>query len=629
LTFGVVKRLSNVGMRLPHRIGAFEGLPWNLHAVALAMLVVVVFALAVLQYRWIDQVSEAQEARATSRMRENLRLVTDAFDAEITRAVLAFTVPPAARETMHDRLDQAWVTWNHEAPWPRIVSGLWYLKGDNNGWHPRSWGAEGTLDPRSILPDDDLVPSGRRGDVVHLEVHGRALFADGRPCFLWPLPVFSAPPESPRLDRVLICYDFRYLTDTFLPRLLEKYSTAEDRNHYLFHLGPRGTVVSGTVFTADQFHYRPDCLMPVAGGEPSLSVGGFRRTSDAVPSRGLQFSTRPEVSDNASLTSILHADGACQARPPVDSGLMQISVRRPPDAFSDLFTGFRRRNVVVSGVVMMSLLAGLIALVVSTERARRLARLQTVVAAGFSHELRSPLASLLVAADHLKNGHVENAQQARRYGEIIDAQSRRLQHVVDQVLALTRFNQANGVSQDHAVSVSETIHAGCDGLAAQARQAGIEIERQIASDMPLVYVDPDVLLRCLTNLIENSIKYAASGGWIRVSAHGALHAGRPTLEVTVEDRGPGIEDDETMAVFEPFFRGSSARRSRQPGSGLGLSIVKSAVDAYGGWMILERAVPHGCRFRLFVPTADDLAAVDSAGSKEPLDAIRSHTPDRR
>lgn len=72
----------------------------------------------------------------------------------------------------------------------------------------------------------------------------------------------------------------------------------------------------------------------------------------------------------------------------------------------------------------------------------------------------------------------------------------------------------------------------------------------------------------------------------------------------VEDHGAGIPDEEFEAVFEPFYRGSSARRSRQPGSGLGLAIVKSAAEAYGGCIKLERAVPQGCRFRLFFPVAN-------------------------
>jgi signal transduction histidine kinase len=569
---------------------------------SLAALAAVVFALGALQYRWIDQVSAAQEARAESHVRETLSRVTDAFDVEITRAVLLFTMPLMPGESTWNKLDEAWAIWNHDAPWPAIMSGLWYLESDAHGWHPHSWGAAGTLDQHSILQGNDLVPGGTPGDVVHLEVRGRTLFLEGRPCMLLPLPSPSLPPDSQRMDRVLVCYDLRYLRDTFLPQLLEKHSTVEDRTEFLFQLEPHGPADAGAMMTVDQLHFRGDCLLPTFGFGPSLSVGGLERDAGS-PTGGRQMSTRHGGGGDAWSSSLLRAEGACQGAPRADSGLLQIAVRRPPRTPRDLFTGFRQRNLFASAVVMLALLAALIALVVSVERARRLAHLQTVIAAGISHELRSPLASLNVAADHLKHGHVENAEGARRYGEIIEAQSRRLSHIVDQALALATLRPSNGTSKTRVVSVVEIIRSACDALAPQTAQAGIEVERCVPSDALLAYADSDALLGCLTNLLENAIKYAASGGWIQVSAQRASHLGRPTIVVTIEDRGPGIEDDEVRAVFEPFFRGSSARHSRQPGSGLGLSIVKSAVEAQGGSITLERAVPHGCRFRLFLPMA--------------------------
>src|SRR5262249_61349443 len=94
------------------------------------------------------------------------------------------------------------------------------------------------------------------------------------------------------------------------------------------------------------------------------------------------------------------------------------------------------------------------------------------------------------------------------------------------------------------------------------------------------------------------------GRWIRVSTRRARHGGRPVVEVAVEDRGPGIHDEERQTVFEPFYRGASARRSRQPGSGLGLTIVRRAVEAYGGLDSPRRTVPPGCTFRMGFPTTD-------------------------
>ena len=156
------------------------------------------------------------------------------------------------------------------------------------------------------------------------------------------------------------------------------------------------------------------------------------------------------------------------------------------------------------------------------------------------------------------------------------------------------------------MSVAEILNAAVNALAPRLSEAGIEVEKRMAPNVPRMLADPELVLRCLTNLVENSIKYAGSGGSILLSARANRQSGRSVVEVSVEDRGPGIPDDEANAVFEAFYRGSSARQTRETGSGLGLAIVKSAVEAQGGSIKLERAVPQGCKFRLFFP-ADDHA----------------------
>jgi signal transduction histidine kinase len=190
----------------------------------------------------------------------------------------------------------------------------------------------------------------------------------------------------------------------------------------------------------------------------------------------------------------------------------------------------------------------------------------------------------------------------------------RLRRVVDQALALSTPAQSNRSPRFRRVSVPEILCAAVNGLAPLLSETKIEVERRIAPDMPEILGDPELVLRCLTNLIENAVKYAASGGWILLSARGCRHSGRSMVEVTIEDRGPGIERDEVAVVFEPFYRGKSARRSRAPGSGLGLAIARHTMDAHGGWIKLERVLPKGCRFRLFF-LPDDPAMVHSADSK--------------
>ncbi len=165
-----------------------------------------------------------------------------------------------------------------------------------------------------------------------------------------------------------------------------------------------------------------------------------------------------------------------------------------------------------------------------------------------------------------------------------------------------------------AVSLPEILKATINALAVRLSDAKIGIERRVEPHLPRISADPELVSRCLTNLVENSIKYAGSGGWILLSARPGRHSGRSVVEVTVEDRGPGIPDGEADAVFEPFYRGAAARESREPGSGLGLAIVKRTIESHGGWIELERAVPHGCKFRLFFLAAGKMA--DDSGESE-------------
>jgi signal transduction histidine kinase len=422
------------------------------------------------------------------------------------------------------------------------------------------------------------------------------------------------------MNWILIHYNPDYVAGTVFPQLVEKNFSAEERKQFRFQIGQKGPGAPGTIAAADALRNRPDCLLPHEAGVVEV-VGGGARNAQGIVSHLERFPPQLHGAQPDSLASLLHTAGQCQVPALSSPGLMQLSVRHAGGG--DVLSGFRRRNEILSGLMLAVLLAALAALIVSTERARRLARLQTVVAAGISHELRTPLASLTVAADHLKNGHVETGAQARRYGEIIEAQSRRLRHVIDQALALTTLRESNSLPCSRAVSLPEIIQAGIGSLAPSTRDAGIEIECRTAPDVPMIMADPDLVVQCLTNLIENSIKYAGGGGWVQVAARPGRHAGRLVAELAVEDRGPGIPDEEATAVFEPFYRGSSARQSRRPGSGLGLSIVKSAVEAHGGWIKLERAVPLGCRVRVFFPAADGYA-VRSAEPEVQHNDVSSH-----
>jgi signal transduction histidine kinase len=584
-----------------------QGFRFSWRIFSLATLALVVLALAILQYRWINELSEAQESRAVSRLREETRMLADALDTEVTRGALAFEIPTAQTASQYAALERAWETWNRNADWPRIVSGVSLLEADHGGWRVRSLGAPASFDLGSVLEPDHSAPVRLRTNVNQGGLNA-TLLVDGHPAFLRPAPIVSMTLDAPQMNWILIRFDETYLAATVLPRLLEERSTADDRSDFAFEIEPRA-IDARHLITADVLHYRPDCLTTpvVVSTQPSAGVDwghGLASTSNGVSTTAPGPMTYSAAGQGTSLNSVLHAVSHCQIPlGPSDRGLMQISVRSRQGSWSGVFMRFRKRNEFVSIVVLATLLAALAVLIVSTERARKLAQMQTVVAAGISHELRTPLASLRVAADDLKKGLVKNQEEACQYGEVIETQSRRLEHMVNQALAFARSTQPETPPRRCAVSVAETFNAVFSAVAQRAAEANIELERRIAPGVPGMLADPESAFRCLTNLVENSIKYAGDGRWILLAARPDNRAGRSFVEVTVEDRGPGIPDDERTAVFEPFYRGSSARRSRWTGSGLGLAIVKNSVEANGGSIQLEQAVPHGCKFRLFFPAA--------------------------
>jgi signal transduction histidine kinase len=631
--YGQPRRQISVGFRSGGSVRALREPCLNLEALCLPGLALVILAIGWLQYHWINQVSQAQQMQATGRLREETRLLSVALDTEITRAALVFTLSPAPASSIFDALEQRWGVWNRDARWPKIVAGVSLAEWTAVGWRERSLGDPGTVDVRPILPDKGSIeppPTEETSGLSHGEVRVPDGFVHDQPYLLRPIPTISDRPGSPHvMNWLVIHYDLNYVANSVLPQLLEKYATAEDRLDFQFRLVPKGSIATEAIMSTDEFHFRPECFVAQArrvgvsiqppglhhGGQRMFEATGtlpmvFPKATPASPGAPdgppLVANTSPfSAIGEVTLDSLIHAVDHCESpASPSNPGLMQLAVSAPHSALGAVYSGFRRRNEILGGLVLVVLLAALAALVIFMERARRLARLQAVVAAGISHELRTPLASLSVAVDHLKKGHVQNVEQARRYGEILEAQSRRLRDVVDQALALTKLSQPKALPSPRPVSLPQIVQAGVDSLAPGIKQAGIDVLFDTAPDLPMISAEPEFVLRCVVNLVENAIKYAGGGGSIQVSAKATVHAKRKGVEMVIEDRGTGIPDEEAEAIFEPFYRGSSARRSRQPGSGLGLAIVKSAAEAYGGWIKFERANPQGCRFRVFFPSAD-------------------------
>ena len=229
---------------------------------------------------------------------------------------------------------------------------------------------------------------------------------------------------------------------------------------------------------------------------------------------------------------------------------------------------------------------------------RRADQIRRDFVANVSHELRTPLTAI--------RGYVEamldaDAQQSRRFLEIVQRQTLRMERLVHDLLRLARLDAGQEPLDRVPCSIESLLGAVETDLAGLLAARGQTIDRQIAHDATTVIGDPAKLQDVLRNLLENATNYSPAGSRITV---GASRRG-DRMVITVADTGPGIPETDLTRVFERFYRvdKSRARDGDPGGTGLGLAIVKHLIELHGGKVSAANHPPHGAVFTIELPAS--------------------------
>lgn len=216
-----------------------------------------------------------------------------------------------------------------------------------------------------------------------------------------------------------------------------------------------------------------------------------------------------------------------------------------------------------------------------------------------SHDLRTPLVSATGFLELLSDGDAGelNDEQKRYVGFVQRASDRLLRQIEDMLVAASLQAGRFALDREH-VELAEIAEESVEGQRAVAASKGVELLLSV-EPAPRVDADPLRLAQVVDNLLSNGIKFTPKGGTVNVRVLGA--GDHAVLEVS--DSGIGIPDAEQAALFERFFRTSNAVERRIPGTGLGLYIVKSLVEAHGGVITLRSAAGEGTTFRVELPAA--------------------------
>jgi two-component system, OmpR family, sensor histidine kinase KdpD len=228
------------------------------------------------------------------------------------------------------------------------------------------------------------------------------------------------------------------------------------------------------------------------------------------------------------------------------------------------------------------------------EVARRADQAKSALLDAVSHDLRTPLSSIIASAGSLLQSDVDWGNDERRaFAQAVEQEAKRLDRIVGNLLDLSRLNSGE-LEPDRAwYEPIALIHDVVGRLRPLVRPHPIRLT--MPDELPPVLLDYSQVDQVISNLVENAAKYSPAGAEITIAA--AVTDG--TLRVTVTDGGAGIAPESLGRLFEPFYRGSQSQRPS--GSGLGLAVARGLVEAHRGRIWAENRPGGGARFSFDIP----------------------------
>ena len=273
----------------------------------------------------------------------------------------------------------------------------------------------------------------------------------------------------------------------------------------------------------------------------------------------------------------------------------------------------RMRRIVFAaglGCVALVLIGASYAAARAVVRELEAARMQSEFVATVSHEFRTPLSAIRHVSDLLAEGRVREEGKRQRYYQALQAESERLQRLIETLLDFRRMEDGAHPYHMEPCNTSALLADVAARFGAEAALRGYVLETAVAAGLPPVMGDAAALTLAVWNLLDNAVKYSPSCKTVRLEAR-AEDAG---VAIAVSDCGIGIAADEQPRVFARFTRGASAAASGAGGTGLGLAIVRHIVDAHRGDIGLQSTPGVGTTLTITLPAAPQSWDPPSAGS---------------
>ena len=217
--------------------------------------------------------------------------------------------------------------------------------------------------------------------------------------------------------------------------------------------------------------------------------------------------------------------------------------------------------------------------------------------ADVSHELKTPITSIMGYADTLLEGDYDK-EIRQKFLNVIATEARRMAKLVTDLLTLSRYDNNKNKLQKEQFDLGELVKKCQDKLAIEIKKKNHEVNCFVTADVPPVYADKGDIERIVLNILSNSIKYTGENGKISIYVGFVYN----DAYIKVLDNGIGIPEEDLSRIFERFYRVDKARTREMGGTGLGLSIAKDLLDKNGGSIDIKSIVGEGTEVVIKIPT---------------------------
>lgn len=345
--------------------------------------------------------------------------------------------------------------------------------------------------------------------------------------------------------------------------------------------------------------------------------------SEGPPLSALTATSGRRVTESARV-DVVDEEGRIIFGPPLRSGEFTVGVPFPttlynwrlqvsPKAAEELTSREQNRRSLELVMLLMScgvIVAGIVTILLTAERMRRVSALQGEFVANVSHELKTPLALVRMFGEMLQSGRVASEEKRKEYLDIIVRESERLSNLIENVLDFAKVERGRDAYDFADGDVGEAVAKAANVYRYRAEREAVTLVVEIAPELPIARIDERAIQLAVINLVDNALKYAPNGRVITVRAteeHG-------TIFVRVIDRGPGVPLEDRERIFDRFVRGSrDGASARVRGSGIGLALVKHIAESHGGRAMVEASASTGATFTFTIPAHRGRARAASSG----------------